>query len=61
MRFFMGLAWYHIEIVKGVKFERIMKDGQRIDKEVASLGDLSINHVRFQILEELPPAIAPNL
>jgi len=56
MRFFMGLAWYHVEIVKGVKFERIMKDGKRIDKEVASLGDLSINHVRFQILEELPPA-----
>ncbi len=58
MRFFMGLAWYHVEIVKGVKFERIMKDGKRIDKEVASLGDLSINHVRFQILEELPPATA---
>jgi len=59
MRFFMGLAWYHLEIVKGTKFERIMKDGQRVDKEVASLGDLAINHVRFQILGELPPPTAP--
>ncbi|WP_017663177.1 transglutaminase-like domain-containing protein, partial [Baaleninema simplex] len=55
LRFFMGLAWYHIELVKGVKFESLVRDGKRIPKEEVSLGDLAINHVRFRILEELPP------
>ncbi|MBP0005291.1 MAG: transglutaminase family protein [Cyanobacteria bacterium SBC] len=55
LRFFMGLAWYHVELVKGVKFESLMRNGERIPKPEVSLGDLAINHVRFRILEELLP------
>lgn len=54
-RFFMGLAWYHIEIGKGISFENLRTNGVPVDKEVISLGNLAINHVRFTILEELPP------
>ncbi|WP_373545297.1 transglutaminase domain-containing protein [Chamaesiphon sp.] len=51
-RFFMGLAWYHTEIGKGISFEKM----KAIDKpEHISMGDLAINHIRFQILEELIP------
>ncbi len=51
-RFFMGLAWYHTEIGKGISFEKM----KAIDKpEHVSMGDLAINHVRFRILEELIP------
>jgi Transglutaminase-like superfamily len=53
LRFFMGLAWYHIEMTKGDKFETLSSNGEKVPKEVASLGDLAINHVRFRILEEL--------
>ena len=55
MRFFMALAWYHVEITKGDKFETLTRHGEKLPKEVASLGDLAINHVRFRILEELLP------
>jgi hypothetical protein len=51
----MGLAWYHVEMTKGSKFETLMQNGSIVPKEVASLGELAINHVRFRILEELPP------
>ncbi|MDJ0800092.1 MAG: transglutaminase domain-containing protein [Calothrix sp. MO_167.B12] len=54
-RFFMGLAWYHIEIGKGISFETLTSKGQRLTKEDVSIGDLAINHIRFTILEELPP------
>ncbi len=54
-RFFMGLSWYHIEIGKGISFEKLYQNGERINKEVISIGDLALNHVRFTILEELPP------
>lgn len=55
-RFFMGLAWYHIEIGKGVSFEKI----QAIDKpEELSIGDLALNHIRFRVLDELPPPEMP--
>ena len=51
-RFFMGLAWYHTEIGKGISFEKM----KAIDKpEHLSMGDLAINHIRFRILEELIP------
>ncbi len=51
-RFFMGLAWYHIEIGKGVSFEKI----QAVDKpDDLSIGDLALNHIRFKVLDELPP------
>ena len=54
-RFFMGLSWYHIEIGKGISFETITSEGKRLQKEEVSIGELAINHIRFTILEELPP------
>ena len=54
-RFFMGLAWYHVELGKGLKFERIQTPAEPNLKERVPLGDLAVNHVRFKILEELPP------
>jgi transglutaminase-like putative cysteine protease len=51
-RFFMGLAWYHTELGKGIPFARF----NAVDKpEKFSLGNLAINHIRFNILEELSP------
>ena len=54
-RFFMGLAWYHIEIGKGISFEYLTSKGERLTKEEVSIGELAINHIRFTILSELPP------
>ncbi|MDJ0713365.1 MAG: transglutaminase domain-containing protein [Prochloraceae cyanobacterium] len=54
-RFFMGLAWYHAEMAKGVPFETIYSKGEPLSKEQTSIGDLAINHVRFTILKELIP------
>ena len=54
-RFFMGLAWYHAEMAKGIPFERITSEGVAVSKERASIGELAINHVQFTILEELMP------
>ncbi|MGB3401089.1 MAG: transglutaminase family protein [Microcoleaceae cyanobacterium] len=54
LRFFMGLAWYHVEIGKGIKFQRLTTQGMPVNKEQVSVGNLAINHVRFTILEELP-------
>lgn len=54
-RFFMGLAWYHAEMAKGVPFEKLYRQGEIVPKEQVSLGDLALNHVRFTILEELQP------
>jgi Transglutaminase-like superfamily len=51
-RFFMGLAWYHTEIGKGISFEK-MKASDK--PEHISMGDLAINHIRFRILDELIP------
>jgi hypothetical protein len=51
-RFFMGLAWYHTEIGKGISFEKLRADDL---PEHISLGDLAINHIRFTILDELLP------
>ncbi|MCT7951501.1 transglutaminase family protein [Ancylothrix sp. C2] len=55
LRFFMGLAWYHIEIGKGLKFAGLTINGGPVDKENVSIGELAINHVRFKILQEIPP------
>jgi transglutaminase-like putative cysteine protease len=55
-RFFMGLAWYHAEIGKGIPFATLTVDGQLVDKQVLSIGDLAINHVSFTILQELAPS-----
>jgi transglutaminase-like putative cysteine protease len=46
-RFFLGLPWGHVEVGKGINFEETNVRGY-------SLSDLSINHVRFKILKELP-------
>ncbi|MGE5658376.1 MAG: transglutaminase domain-containing protein [Actinomycetota bacterium] len=54
LRFFMGLAWYHIEIGKGIRFQSLKSRGLPVNKEEVSVGTLAINHVRFQILAELP-------
>jgi hypothetical protein len=51
-RFFMGLPWFHAEIAKGIPFEKIAAADL---PEEMSIGDLSINHIRFTILQELPP------
>jgi hypothetical protein len=52
-RFFMGLPWYHAEMGKGVSFEKIAAP---VMPEDVSIGDLALNHIRFTILGELPPA-----
>jgi len=52
-RFFMGLAWYHVEMGKGIKFEVLKSEGLPVKKEEVSIGELAINHVRFRILQEL--------
>jgi transglutaminase-like putative cysteine protease len=54
-RFFMGLAWYHAEMAKGVPFERLYSKGQQITKQQVSVGELALNHVCFTILDELNP------
>jgi hypothetical protein len=52
----MGLAWYHAEMGKGITFESLMSHGERVNKQEVSIGELSLNHVRFTILEELAPS-----
>ncbi|MGB8690806.1 MAG: transglutaminase, partial [Microcoleus sp.] len=54
LRFFMGLAWYHVEIGKGVRFQSLTSGGVPLKKDEVSVGTLAINHVRFTILSELP-------
>jgi transglutaminase-like putative cysteine protease len=51
-RFFMGLAWYHTEIGKGISFEKMISPDK---PQHLSMGDLAINHIRFRILDELMP------
>ncbi|MEM6521470.1 MAG: transglutaminase domain-containing protein [Cyanobacteria bacterium P01_C01_bin.70] len=51
-RFFMGLAWYHTEIGKGIPFSKIHAPNK---PEKLSVRDLALNHIRFQILDELIP------
>ena len=54
-RFFMGLSWYHAEMSKDISFEVITSGGVKIEKDRASIGELSLNHIRFMILSELQP------
>ncbi|HEY9860866.1 MAG TPA: transglutaminase family protein, partial [Candidatus Obscuribacterales bacterium] len=57
-RFFMGLAWYHAEMAKGVSFENVKVQGMPLSEfSDISLGDLSINHIKFKILGELAPSV----
>ncbi|MBE9078901.1 transglutaminase family protein [Romeria aff. gracilis LEGE 07310] len=53
-RFFMGLPWYHMEMAKEVPFERVHFAPADVEKEI-KIGNLALNHVRFRILEEMPP------
>jgi transglutaminase-like putative cysteine protease len=57
-RFFMGLAWYHAEMAKGVPFETLMSGGVPLNKTEVAIGDLAINHVSFTILDELEPGVS---
>ena len=52
-RFFMGLAWYHTELGKGISFGKLKADNR---PERFSVSDLAINHIRFTILDELNPS-----
>jgi transglutaminase-like putative cysteine protease len=54
LRFFMGLAWHHVELGKGIRFESLNLDGVRIHKRQIPIGDLALNHIQFKILGELP-------
>ncbi|NEQ46874.1 MAG: transglutaminase family protein [Leptolyngbya sp. SIOISBB] len=54
-RYFMGLAWYHTELGKGIPFSKINADNK---PESLSVRHLAINHIRFQILDELIPEAA---
>lgn len=57
-RFFMGLAWYHAEMGKGVPFETLRVGGKPIHEALEiSIGDLALNHIRFKILGELAPPV----
>ncbi|MBD2547345.1 transglutaminase-like domain-containing protein [Planktothricoides raciborskii] len=54
LRFFMGLAWYHVELGKGIRFESLNLDGVRVHKRQIPIGELALNHIQFKILGELP-------
>lgn len=56
-RFFMGLAWYHTELGRGITFEVVKTEGVPLadtDLDI-SIGDLALNHIQFTILDELMP------
>lgn len=54
-RFFMGIAWYHAEMAKGVPFEKVTTQGVPLKEINMSIGELALNHVQFVVLEELIP------
>ncbi len=57
-RFFLGLAWYHLELGRGIRFERLrLPDGSRPE---LGLGDLAINHIRCILHEEIAPPTPPD-
>ncbi|MCS7292363.1 MAG: transglutaminase family protein [Gloeomargarita sp. SKYBB_i_bin120] len=57
-RFFLGLGWFHLELGRGIRFERIrLADGSRPD---VGLGDLAINYIRCVIYEEIAPPTPPD-
>ena len=51
-RFFMGLPWWHVEMGKGIPFEKLLLPDPNAE---VRLGDLAVNHMRFKILGELEP------
>lgn len=56
-RFFMGLAWYHTELGRGISFEVVKTAGVPLaDTDLGiSIGDLALNHIQFTILDDLIP------
>ncbi|MEN9207945.1 MAG: transglutaminase family protein [Gloeomargarita sp. GMQP_bins_120] len=57
-RFFLGLGWFHLELGRGIRFERLrLADGSRPE---LGLGDLAINHIRCVIYEEIAPPTPPD-
>jgi hypothetical protein len=48
----MGLPWWHVEMGKGIPFEKLIRPEGSPD---VKLGDLAVNHMRFRILGELKP------
>ncbi len=57
-RFFLGLAWFHLELGRGIRFERLrLADGTRPEM---GLGDLAINHIRCILHEEIAPSTPPD-
>lgn len=51
-RFLMGLPWWHVEMGKGISFEKLILSDPTVE---VRLGDLAVNHMRFKILGELEP------
>jgi transglutaminase-like putative cysteine protease len=52
-RFFLGLGWFHLELGRGIRFERLrLADGSRPEW---GLGDLAINHIRCVVRREIAP------
>ncbi|MEN9218556.1 MAG: transglutaminase family protein [Gloeomargarita sp. DG_2_bins_126] len=57
-RFFLGLAWFHLELGRGIRFERLrLPDGSRPE---VGLGDLAINHICCILHEEIAPPTPPD-
>ncbi|APB34273.1 transglutaminase [Gloeomargarita lithophora Alchichica-D10] len=57
-RFFLGLAWFHLELGRGIRFERLrLPDGTRPE---VGLGDLAINHIRCILRREIAPPKPPD-
>ncbi|ELR98364.1 transglutaminase domain-containing protein [Gloeocapsa sp. PCC 73106] len=54
-RFFMGIAWYHAEMAKGVPFEQVTTQGVALKELNISIGELALNHVQFVILDDVIP------
>jgi transglutaminase-like putative cysteine protease len=55
-RFFMGLPWWHVEMGKGISFEKLLHSKLNTPADPGvRLGDLAVNHMRFRILGELTP------
>lgn len=54
-RFFMGLAWYHAEMAKGVSFEQVTTQGVPLKELNMSIGELALNHVQFIVLDDVIP------
>jgi hypothetical protein len=53
-RFFLGLPWRHIEVGKGISFEKVTHDSGGRRRRIGPRR-LSRNHIRFDVLGEIAP------